>query len=209
MAVLVSERLDIRLTALHPDFSRSRIKGLIESGFVKVNGIVVLKPGAKVEMDDDFEVTIPPPVPAVPMPEDIPLNVLFEDDDILVIDKPAGLVVHPAPGHFTGTLVNAILHHCPNLNGIGGVARPGIVHRLDQDTSGVMVVAKSQIAMDALARDFATHANMRKTYLAIVHGRPSPPEGHIENFIGRHKVNRRRWRYEQMAASSPSPTTRP
>lgn len=192
MAVLVSERLDIRLTALHPDFSRSRIKGLIESGFVKVNGIVVLKPGAKVEMDDDFEVTIPPPVPAVPMPEDIPLNVLFEDDDILVIDKPAGLVVHPAPGHFTGTLVNAILHHCPNLNGIGGVARPGIVHRLDQDTSGVMVVAKSQIAMDALARDFATHANMRKTYLAIVHGRPSPPEGHIENFIGRHKVNRKK-----------------
>ena len=192
MAVLVSERLDIRLTALHPDFSRSRIKGLIESGFVKVHGAVVLKPGAKVEAGDDFEVTIPPPVPAVPLPEDIPLNVLFEDDDILVIDKPAGLVVHPAPGHFTGTLVNAILHHCPNLSGIGGVARPGIVHRLDQDTSGVMVVAKSQIAMDALARDFATHANMRKTYLAIVHGRPSPPEGRIENFIGRHKVNRKK-----------------
>lgn len=192
MAVLVSERLDIRLTALHPDFSRSRIKGLIESGFVKVNGAVVLKPGAKVEAGDDFEVTIPPPVPAVPLPEDIPLNVLFEDDDILVIDKPAGLVVHPAPGHFTGTLVNAILHHCPNLSGIGGVARPGIVHRLDQDTSGVMVVAKSQIAMDALARDFAMHANMRKTYLAIVHGRPSPPEGRIENFIGRHKVNRKK-----------------
>ena len=192
MAVLVSERLDIRLTALHPDFSRSRIKGLIESGFVRVNGAVVLKPGTRVEASDDFDVTIPPPVPAVPLPEDIPLNILFEDDDILVIDKPAGLVVHPAPGHFTGTLVNAILHHCPNLNGIGGVARPGIVHRLDQDTSGVMVVAKSQIAMDALARDFATHANMRKTYLAIVHGRPSPSEGRIENLIGRHKVNRKR-----------------
>lgn len=192
MAVLVSERLDIMLTSIHPDFSRSRIKGLIESGFVKVNGVVVTKPSAKVEKDDDFDVTIPPPVPAIPIPEDIPLSILFEDDDILVIDKPAGLVVHPAPGHVTGTLVNAVLHHCPGLKGIGGVARPGIVHRLDQDTSGVMVVAKSQLAMDALTRDFASHANMRKTYLAIVHGVPTPLEGRIENYIGRHKIDRKK-----------------
>ena len=188
----MSERLDIRLTALHPDFSRSRIKGLIEAGLVKVNGEVELKPGAKVDESDEFEVTIPPPVPAEPEPEDIPLDIIFEDDDLLVLNKPAGLVVHPAPGHNTGTLVNAVLHHCPDLKGIGGVARPGIVHRLDQDTSGVMVVAKSQAAMTALARDFSSHANMRKTYLAIVHGKPVPAEGRIENMIGRHKCNRKK-----------------
>ena len=116
----MSERLDIRLTSLYPDFSRSRIKGLIEAGFVKVNGESVIKAGAKVSDGDEIDVTIPPPVPAEPEPEDIPLNIIFEDDDILVIDKPAGLVVHPAPGHHTGTLVNAILFHCPDLKGIGG-----------------------------------------------------------------------------------------
>ena len=188
----MSERIDIRLTALYPDFSRSRLQGLIDAGFVKVNGEPVLKSSAKVEESDAIEVTFPPPVPAEPEPEDIPLDILFEDDDILVIDKQAGLVVHPAPGHNTGTLVNAILHHCPNLKGIGGVARPGIVHRLDQDTSGVMVVAKSQTAMTALARAFSSHANLRKTYLAIVHNRPNPPEGHIENLIGRHSGNRKK-----------------
>ena len=188
----MSERIDIRLTALYPDFSRSRLQGLIDAGFVKVNGEPVLKASAKVEESDAIEVTFPPPVPAEPEPEDIPLDILFEDDDILVIDKQAGLVVHPAPGHNTGTLVNAILHHCPNLKGIGGVARPGIVHRLDQDTSGVMVVAKSQTAMTALARAFSSHANLRKTYLAIVHNRPNPPEGHIENLIGRHSGNRKK-----------------
>ena len=192
MAILVNERLDIRLTALYPDFSRSRIKGLIEAGLVKVNGEVELKPGAKVDESDEFDVTIPPPVPAEPEPEDIPLDIIFEDEDLLVLNKPAGLVVHPAPGHNTGTLVNAVLHHCPDLKGIGGVARPGIVHRLDQDTSGVMVVAKSQAAMTALARDFSSHANMRKTYLAIVHGKPVPAEGRIENMIGRHKCNRKK-----------------
>ena len=185
-------RLDIALTALHPDFSRSRIKGLIEAGFVKVNGIPVLKAGAKVADDASIEVFIPPPVPAEPEPEDIPLSILFEDDDILVIDKPAGLVVHPAPGHHTGTLVNAVLHHCPNLKGIGGVARPGIVHRLDQDTSGVMIVAKSQKAMDRLTKDFSDHANILKTYLAVVHGCPVPAEGHIENLIGRSPFDRKK-----------------
>ena len=188
----MSERLDIRLTTLHPDFSRSRIKGLIEAGLVKVNGVVELKPSAKVEDTDEFDVTIPPPVPAEPEPEDIPLDIIFEDDDLLVINKPAGLVVHPAPGHNTGTLVNAVLHHCPDMKGIGGVARPGIVHRLDQDTSGVMVIAKSQLAMTALARDFASHANVSKQYRAIVHNRPRPAEGHIENMIARHKCNRKK-----------------
>jgi len=188
----VSERLDIRLTALHPDFSRSRLQGLIDAGFVKVNGVVAPKASVKVEETDAIEVTFPPPVPAEPEPEDIPLDIIFEDDDIIVIDKPAGFVVHPAPGHNTGTLVNAILHHCTALKGIGGVARPGIVHRLDQDTSGVMVVAKSQAAMSALAKDFANHANLRKLYRAIVHNRPVPAEGRIENMIGRHPVNRKK-----------------
>ena len=192
MAILVSERLDIRLTALYPDFSRSRLQGLIDAGFVKVNGEVSTKASAKVDEDAAIEVFFPPPVPAEPQPEDIPLDIIFEDDDIIVINKPAGLVVHPAPGHNTGTLVNAVLHHCPILKGIGGVARPGIVHRLDQDTSGVMVIAKSQPAMLALARDFASRSNMRKVYVAIVHGRPVPAEGRIENMLGRHRSNRKK-----------------
>ena len=192
MAILVSERLDIKLTALYPDFSRSRIKGLVEAGFVKVNGEAVFKAGAKVSENDEIEVTIPPPVPAEPEPEDIPLDVIFEDEDILVINKPAGLVVHPAPGHHTGTLVNAVLFRCPDLKGIGGVARPGIVHRLDQDTSGVMIVAKSQRAMDSLTKAFSMHTGIRKRYIAIVHGVPVPAEGRIENMIGRSPWDRKK-----------------
>lgn len=188
----MSERLDIVLMARHHDFSRSRIKGLIEAGFVKVNGEVVTKAGAKVNESDVLDVFIPPPVPAVPEPEDIPINVLYEDGDVLALNKPAGLVVHPAPGHFTGTLVNALLAHCPDLGGIGGVSRPGIVHRLDQDTSGVMIVAKSQRAMDVLTKEFSSHTNVEKTYLALVHGTPVPAEGRIENMIGRSHVNRKK-----------------
>ena len=188
----MAERLDILLTARHPDFSRSRIKGLIESGFVKVNGLVVYKAGTKVLETDIVEVEIPPPVPAVPEPENIPIVVVYEDDDILVVDKPPGLVVHPAPGHHTGTLVNALLHHCPHLSGIGGVARPGIVHRLDQDTSGLMVVAKTAKAMASLTKAFAGHDGVAKTYLAIVHGTPSPPAGRVENLIGRSPFDRKK-----------------
>ena len=188
----MSVRLDIVLMARHHYFSRSRIKGLIEAGFVKVNGEVVTKAGAKVDETDTFDVYIPPPVPAVPEPEEIPLDVLYEDEHILALNKPAGLVVHPAPGHFTGTLVNALLAHCPDLSGIGGVSRPGIVHRLDQDTSGVMVVAKTQRAMDVLSKEFSSHANIVKTYLAIVHGTPVPAEGRIENLIGRSPFDRKK-----------------
>ena len=131
-------------------------------------------------------------MPAVPEPEDIPLAIVYEDDDLVVVDKPPGMVVHPAPGHFTGTLVNALLHHCPSLSGIGGVARPGIVHRLDQDTSGLIVVAKTQRAMDSLARAFASHDKVEKTYLAVCHGRPRLDSGRIESMIGRHPVDRKR-----------------
>ena len=185
-------RLDRQIQETHPDFSRSRIEGLIKSGFVTVNGAVAEKAGMKVGEDDEIVVEIPPPVPAIPEPEDIPLDVVFEDDDMLVVNKAPGMVVHPAPGHFTGTLVNALLHHCPNLSGIGGVARPGIVHRLDQDTSGLIVVAKSQKAMDGLVQAFSSHKNIEKTYLAVVHGRPRLDAGRIENLIGRHPVDRKR-----------------
>ncbi len=188
----MAERLDKVLLARHPDFSRSRIEGLVKAGFVTVNGVPAEKAGQKVAASDTIDVTIPPPVPAVPEPEDIPLDVVYEDDDIVVVNKPAGLVVHPAPGHGAGTLVNALLHHCPNLSGIGGVARPGIVHRLDQDTSGLIVVAKSQPAMDGLVKAFASHRNVEKTYLAVCHGRPRLDAGRIENLIGRHPVDRKR-----------------
>ena len=185
-------RLDKQILETHPGFSRSRIEGLVKSGFVTVNGTVAEKAGMKVSKDDEIVVEIPPPVPAVPEPEDIPLDVVFEDEDMVVVDKAPGMVVHPAPGHFTGTLVNALLHHCPNLSGIGGVARPGIVHRLDQDTSGLIVVAKSQAAMDGLVQAFSSHRNIEKTYLAVCHGRPRLDAGRIENLIGRHPVDRKR-----------------
>ena len=186
------DRLDKVLTVRYPDFSRSRIEGLVKAGFVTVNGVVAGKAGMKVKETDEIEVEIPPPVPAVPEPEDIPLDVVFEDDDMLVVNKAPGMVVHPAPGHFTGTLVNALLHHCPNLSGIGGVARPGIVHRLDQETSGLLVVAKSQKAMDGLVKAFSSHEHITKTYLAVCHGRPRLAAGRIENLIGRHPVDRKK-----------------
>lgn len=185
-------RLDRQIQETHPDFSRSRIEGLIKSGFVTVNGAVAEKAGMKVDEGDEIVVEIPPPVPAIPEPEDIALDIVFEDDDMLVVNKRPGMVVHPAPGHFSGTLVNALLFHCPDLSGIGGVARPGIVHRLDQDTSGLIVVAKSQKAMDGLVKAFSSHKNIEKTYLAVVHGRPRLDAGRIENLIGRHPVDRKR-----------------
>ncbi len=185
-------RLDKLLIERYPDFSRSRIEGLIKSGFVTVNSKMAEKAGMKVSADDIIEVEIPPPVPAVPEPEDIPLDVVYEDSEMLVINKHPGMVVHPAPGHFTGTLVNALLHHCPDLSGIGGVARPGIVHRLDQDTSGLIAVAKTQRAMDSLVKAFASHTAIEKTYIAVCHGRPRLDSGRIENLIGRHPVDRKR-----------------
>ena len=160
MKVQNAVRLDKVVQERLPDFSRSRIEGLIKAGYVKVNGIAAIKAGQKVVESDAIAIELPPPVPPIPQPEDIPLNVLFEDSDILILNKAPGMVVHPAPGHASGTLVNALLHHCPDLAGIGGVVRPGIVHRLDRDTSGLMVVAKTQSAMDGLAKAFATHKTL-------------------------------------------------
>ncbi len=164
----------------------------MKAGFVTLAGRSLMKSTERLNPGDEVEVTIPPPVPAEPAPEDIPLSILYEDDDIIAIDKPAGLVVHPAPGHHSGTLVNALLSHCPDLKGIGGVARPGIVHRLDADTSGVMVVAKSERAMQTLVKEFSSHEAIKKTYLAIVHGRPVPASGRIENLIGRSPYDRKK-----------------
>ena len=188
------ERLDKLLLGRYPDFSRSRIEGLVKAGYVTVNGAVAGKAGQKVSETDEIEVEIPPPVPAVPEPEDIPLDVVWEDGDMLVVNKAPGMVVHPAPGHFAGTLVNALLHRCPDLAGIGGVARPGIVHRLDQDTSGLIVVAKTQKAMDGLAAAFAAHVHVEKTYLALCHAPCAAGSvcGRLENLIGRHPVDRKR-----------------
>ena len=185
-------RLDKILLDRNSDFSRSRIEGLIKGGFVKVKSVVAEKAGMKVAETDVIEMEIPPPVPATPEPEDIPLDVVYEDSDMLVVNKAPGMVVHPAPGHFTGTLVNALLYHCPDLSGIGGVARPGIVHRLDQDTSGLIVVAKSQKAMENLVKAFASHKHIEKTYIAVCHGRPRLDSGRMENLIGRHPVDRKR-----------------
>ena len=188
-------RLDKHLLTLYPDFSRSRIEGLIKAGYVTVNGAEATKAGMKISETDEIEVEIPPPVPAIPEPEDIPLEIVYEDEDLVVVNKRPGMVVHPAPGHFTGTLVNALLHHCPNLSGIGGVARPGIVHRLDQDTSGLVIVAKSQAAMDGLVKAFSSHKNIEKTYLAVCHRTPQGvalKSGRIENLIGRHPVDRKK-----------------
>ena len=185
-------RLDRRILELHPDFTRSRAEGLIKAGLVAVNGKTAVKAGQVVSETDDISVEIPPPVPSVPEPEDIPLSVVFEDDDLIVVDKPPGMVVHPAPGHFTGTLVNALLHRCPGLADIGCATRPGIVHRLDQDTSGLIAVAKTARAMTSLARAFASHSQVEKTYLAVCHGRPPLESGRIENLIGRHPVDRKR-----------------
>ncbi|MBO7166728.1 MAG: RluA family pseudouridine synthase [Kiritimatiellae bacterium] len=185
-------RLDAWLAAASDGFSRSRVQGLIKAGRMTINSQVCTKATEKVKAGDTIVLSIPPPVPAIPEPENIPLDIIFEDDDIVVIDKPAGIVVHPAPGHLTGTLVNALLYHCPTLAGIGGVARPGIVHRLDLDTSGVMIVAKSEKAMQVLTKEFASHQNVKKTYLALIHGKPNPLQGRIENLIGRSPYDRKK-----------------
>ncbi|MFZ2102588.1 MAG: RluA family pseudouridine synthase [Oricola sp.] len=191
----VGARIDQWLaSATAGDLSRSRIRQLIEQGHVRLNGETVTEPKRKLKAGDRIEFALPEPEDAEPRPEDIPLSVLFEDADVIVIDKPAGLVVHPGAGNPAGTLVNALLHHCgDSLSGIGGVKRPGIVHRLDKETSGVMVVAKNDRAHKALAAQFADHGrstDMRRSYLALVWGAPDRMAGTIETFLGRSSRDR-------------------
>ena len=183
-------RLDRVLAASIPGLSRSRLKALILAGEVTLGGRTIRDPGHRVNAGDTIAVAIPAPEPAAPAGEDIPLNVVFEDEAIILIDKPRGLVVHPAAGAQSGTLVNALIAHCgTSLSGIGGVRRPGIVHRLDKDTTGLLVVAKTDQAHVALSRQFADHGRtgpLRRGYLAFVWGVPDRPKGSIEKPIGRH-----------------------
>ena len=183
-------RLDAWLAeALGDEFSRSRIKALIEQGAVLVNGVAVTEPKRKVHPGDAIAIGLPEPEDPEPKGEDIPLDVLYEDDDLIVVVKPAGLVVHPGAGNWTGTLVNALIHHCgTSLSGIGGVRRPGIVHRLDKETSGVMVAAKNDTAHRHLSAQFADHGRsgpLERAYQAVVWGRPRQLRGTIDAALGR------------------------
>jgi 23S rRNA pseudouridine1911/1915/1917 synthase len=184
------ERLDRWLAARLPDQSRARLKALIDSGQALLDGKAVkashrLRPGERIAL------AIPEPAPALPQPEDIPLRVVYEDAQLVVVDKPAGLVVHPGAGRASGTLVNALLHRVRGLSGVGGVLRPGIVHRLDRGTSGLMVVAKDDETHRALARQFARR-EVEKEYLALVLGVPTPLQGEVTAPIGRDPVHRKR-----------------
>ena len=187
------QRLDRWLAANCPaELSRSRLKALILDGQLRCNGVSLTDPSASVKPDTTYELTLPPPVDAEPKPENIPLDIYFEDEHLIVLEKPAGMVVHPAPGSPDGTLVNALLHHCgDSLSGIGGVARPGIVHRLDKDTSGVMMAAKSEKAHQKLAKLFARH-NLDRRYNALVWGLPPERMGTIDAPIGRSKHDRKK-----------------
>jgi 23S rRNA pseudouridine1911/1915/1917 synthase len=196
------ERLD-RVLARHvAALSRSRLKVLIEAGAAVVDGKTIRDPSYRVNSGSAIHIEVPPPVPAKPSPEPIPLKIVYEDDDIIVIDKPRNLVVHPAAGNWTGTLVNALIAHCgDSLSGIGGERRPGIVHRLDKDTTGLMVVAKNDRAHRLLAAQFADHGRsgepFERSYLALVWGAPERPHGTIDKPIDRDKRARDRMAVRQ------------
>jgi 23S rRNA pseudouridine1911/1915/1917 synthase len=184
------ERLDQHLTRVFPDLTRSRIQGLIEDGHVQVDGRPA-KVALRLKGGELLSLHVPAPVPAQPLAEALPLSVLHEDKDLVVVDKAAGMVVHPGAGHASGTLVNALLHRVKDLAGVGGELRPGIVHRLDKDTTGCLVVAKHEKALVALQKAFKSRV-VEKTYLALVHGKPKA-EARIETLYGRHPVHRQRF----------------
>ena len=187
-------RLDRFIATALPDLSRSRVRDLIKAGQVRNSAGTIVEPDYRVKPAEMFDIAVPEAEPAEPEPEDIALTILHEDDALIVIDKPAGLVVHPAAGHWTGTLVNALIAHCgESLSGIGGVKRPGIVHRLDKDTTGVMVVAKTDAAHQGLAAQFADHGrsgDLDRLYQALIWGTLYPRQGSISGNVGRHATNR-------------------
>ena len=186
------QRLDKFLAARLPDLSRARLQALIADGTVRRDGLQIADGSARVKPGERFSVTVPDARPATPSPEAIPLDVLYEDEHLLVLEKPAGMVVHPAPGHSTGTLVHALLHHCAgSLSGIGGVLRPGIVHRLDKDVSGLMVVAKNDKAHIGLSAQFTVH-RIERAYEAVVWGVPADASGTVDRPIRRHPKDRKR-----------------
>ena len=192
------ERLDKFLVGLLQEFSRSRIQGLIENACVDVNGLPAKKAGQTLENGFEVIVRIPPPAPTNLVAEEIPLDVIFENDDLIVVNKPAGMVVHPAAGHSSGTLVNAVLGYEPDIEGIGGEERPGVVHRLDKETSGLILMAKNERAHRWLQDQFRLR-KVEKTYLALVDGKPPTPAGRVEACIGRDPKQRKK-----MAIVSPS-----
>jgi 23S rRNA pseudouridine1911/1915/1917 synthase len=192
------ERLDKFLVKLLQEFSRSRIQGLIADGFVDVNGHAAKKAGQTLESGFNVTVRIPSLAPTDLIAENIPLDIVFENDDLIVVNKPAGMVVHPAAGHASGTLVNAILGYEPNIEGIGGEERPGVVHRLDKETSGLILLAKNERAHRWLQDQFRLR-KVEKTYLALVDGKPPTPSGRVEAYIGRDPSHRK-----QMAIVSES-----
>ncbi|WP_340587192.1 RluA family pseudouridine synthase [Erythrobacter alti] len=184
-------RLDKALAEV-TDLSRERVKALIADKKVEVDGRTASSPSAKVQAGSSFLIHIPPPDNPQALPQDIPIEVVFEDEHLIVVDKPAGMVVHPAAGNADGTLVNALLHRCRgSLSGIGGVARPGIVHRIDKDTSGLLVVAKTDAAHEGLAKQFADHS-LERAYLAVCGGHPRPASGTVDERIGRSDANRKK-----------------
>ena len=187
----INGRLDKAL-AEATGLSRERVKGLIAGGLVQISGKPAKSGSAKIAEGQRYAVALPPPEPLETIAQDIPLEVVFEDEHLLVVNKPAGMVVHPAAGNPDGTLVNALLHHCEGqLSGINGVARPGIVHRIDKDTSGLLVVAKSDAAHEGLAKQFADHSITRR-YLAVCAGHPNPPSGTVSGRIGRSDRDRKK-----------------
>ncbi len=185
------ERLDKFLVVLLQEFSRSRIQGLIEAGLVEVDGRAAKKAGQTLEHGSIITVRIPPPAPTELVGEDIPLDIVFENNDLVVVNKPAGMVVHPAAGHASGTLVNAMLGYDPDIEGIGGEERPGVVHRLDKQTSGLILLAKNERAHRWLQDQFRLR-KVEKTYLALVDGKPPTPSGRVEAHIGRDPSHRKR-----------------
>lgn len=185
-----SERLDRYLAESLPELSRSQLKKLIDEGQVLLDQEPA-KASCKLKGGEVLQLTLPAPVPLEARPQDIPLNILYEDDQLIVVDKPAGMVVHPAAGHSDGTLVNALLYHCDDLAGIGGELRPGIVHRIDKDTSGVLVATKNDASHQFLAAQFKAHSVNRR-YLALVHGLLPQDRGTVDQPIGRHPTHRRK-----------------
>lgn len=187
------DRVDVWLTKLWPDLSRARIQGLIGAGKLSADGVLVGAAKEKPRPGARYELTLPPPEPAAPLPERLPLTIMFEDDDLIVIDKAAGMAMHPAPGSMRGTVVNALLAHCgDSLSGIGGVARPGIVHRIDKDTTGLVVVAKNDATHHGLAKLFAKHT-IERVYYAITRGAPKERAARIENVLVRSGEDRRKY----------------
>lgn len=185
------ERLDVFIARLLPELTRSRVRKLIDAGCVAVDGRRATKAGLALETGARVRVSIPPNEASIPEAESIPLRIVYEDGDLLVVDKPAGLAVHPSPGHERHTLVNAVLAHGKELSGAGGVGRPGIVHRLDKDTSGLIIVAKNDETHLALAKQLKER-EVEKTYVALVEGVPAQAEGVIDAPLGRHPVHRKR-----------------